>query len=615
MKLSTLLLFFISFLLPFSLRATHIVGGDLQLRHIEDNTFRLILNLYFDEINGNPLAEDEEVRVNMFSKSDDNFVTSFILPLSSKEDLAYSNIACQITQLSTNFLEYSAEIPLPPDIYNDVEGYYFVWERCCRNATINNIISPDNSGMVFYLEVPAVALQNSSPIFSTPKGDYACLNQFFTFDFSARDPDGDQLVYSLITPLAGNSSQDNPTVPPFERPYSEILWRNTFSENNAILGNPSLQINSQTGILTVAPSLLGLFVFAVKCEEFRDGQKIGESRRDFQLMVIDCPSNEAPEISLFDEQGQVYQEGQTLTIVADKGFCLPIQVRDTDLNENVRVLIRPLNFSKNNTFIENPEGVIFQSNSSFNTTFCWDECTFSESENEEFLLEIIAQDDACPLPKADTLLLRLVVLPESNNPPTISTTLQENEVIFEVESNFSFLVKGIDLDNDSVRVFAEGVGFDLENFGMAFEESKGIGEIQSTFTWQSDCGAVRDFITPYQVNFIVQDRSHCFRTTDTLQVTLLLKDKDFEESQFLPANVFTPNNDGKNDVFKIPEFPPETCLFGFEKIEIYNHWGVNIFESKDKNFAWSGENFPTGVYFYYIDFRNKSYKGYIQILR
>ena len=41
--------------------------------------------------------------------------------------------------------------------------------------------------------------------------------------------------------------------------------------------------------------LLDLFEFCVLTEEFRNGKKIGEVRRDFQLKVIDCPTNNAPQ--------------------------------------------------------------------------------------------------------------------------------------------------------------------------------------------------------------------------------------------------------------------------------------------------------------------------------
>ncbi len=81
-------------------------------------------------------------------------------------------------------------------------------------------------------------------------------------------------------------------------------------------------------------------------------------------------------------------------------------------------------------------------------------------------------------------------------------------------------------------------------------------------------------------------------------------------------NVFTPNNDGINDEFKIIY---EGTIMNFY-IEIFNRWGNKIFESTDLNFKWEGTNYPDGVYFYLISARDRKnkkeeYKGTLTILK
>jgi gliding motility-associated-like protein len=85
-------------------------------------------------------------------------------------------------------------------------------------------------------------------------------------------------------------------------------------------------------------------------------------------------------------------------------------------------------------------------------------------------------------------------------------------------------------------------------------------------------------------------------------------------------NVFSPNSDGINDIWKID-------LSIFEKIEciIYNRWGNKIFETNNKNIIWdahttSGENCTDGSYFYIIKAVNsnkeeKYFKGFIHLVR
>ena len=74
---------------------------------------------------------------------------------------------------------------------------------------------------------------------------------------------------------------------------------------------------------------------------------------------------------------------------------------------------------------------------------------------------------------------------------------------------------------------------------------------------------------------------------------------DFE----LP-NVFTPNNDGFNDVFKAMPHSLGHLNMVFT-IRIFNRWGNQVFESNDMNFEWdgnqsNGQPAPTGTYFWVV---------------
>lgn len=68
-------------------------------------------------------------------------------------------------------------------------------------------------------------------------------------------------------------------------------------------------------------------------------------------------------------------------------------------------------------------------------------------------------------------------------------------------------------------------------------------------------------------------------------------------------NVFTPNGDGQNDIFK--PFP----YYSVEKVDmkIYNRWGNLVFETSDPDINWDGRNQITnkmvsdGVYYYICD--------------
>ena len=66
-------------------------------------------------------------------------------------------------------------------------------------------------------------------------------------------------------------------------------------------------------------------------------------------------------------------------------------------------------------------------------------------------------------------------------------------------------------------------------------------------------------------------------------------------------NVFTPNGDDKNELFR--PFPPYPAVAAFE-IYIYDRWGKLVFETDDPDINWNGDDMTTGqpcsdgVYFY-----------------
>ena len=216
------------------LQATHIVGGEFEMSHLSGNNYRLKLRIYFDNINGNAAAEDLNALVHIYRKTDNVFMDSVrLLKTSNNMLVPYTNPSCKVIdttgQIETRIIEYEETVFLPASNYNDPQGYYVVWERCCRNGNITNLTLPGTQGQVFYLEFPPVAINglpfiNSSPQLFPPLSDYACLNEDFEFDFSGTDTDGDQLVYSIAVPLAGNTSTLNPIAPPLPGPYSTVNW-------------------------------------------------------------------------------------------------------------------------------------------------------------------------------------------------------------------------------------------------------------------------------------------------------------------------------------------------------------------------------------------------------
>lgn len=86
-------------------------------------------------------------------------------------------------------------------------------------------------------------------------------------------------------------------------------------------------------------------------------------------------------------------------------------------------------------------------------------------------------------------------------------------------------------------------------------------------------------------------------------------------------NAFSPNDDGVNDTWEIENI--ESGLYDNNKVEIYNRWGQMVWEGKhynNKDVVWkgktkSGQELPSGTYFYLTTVNDKLYKGFIELTR
>ncbi|MTI32175.1 gliding motility-associated C-terminal domain-containing protein [Xanthovirga aplysinae] len=514
MKKSIYSFLFFWLFIPASLLGTHIVGGEFELIHLDGQKYRLNLIQYVDDINSGLPNDDPDAIAYIFDKKENKYISQVTLYRSSSENVPYTNIDCTDDDLlKTRKLIYSAEIYLSQEVYNDPQGYYVVYERCCRNNVIDNVYRPaDNTvGQTFYLEFPPVVKDNnpfinSSPILFPPLRDYACVGRKFYFDFGGTDMDDDSLHYSLVTPLTSSTLEAIPVPQP--APHEEVTWAD-WVEDKVIPGNPSLEISGE-GFLTVQPEFQGLYVFGVKCEEFRNGIKIGEVRRDFQLLVINCPDpGEPPRVQIKDlDSGDFLEDGTTLILRRDQDYCLQAIVTDPDGGENVSLITNALNFDPSKVgFSGKVEEYLKTAEDSLKTEWCVTDCNDLPEEME---IEFIARDDACSLPLSDTLKLNLKIESAFNNAPNINSSLGKAEVDVYLGEVLAFELWGEDLDpNDLIRL-SMGTNFSPSDYGIDFTPVEGYEKVESSFRWELNCEKIDlDVKDEFIFYFTVEDDAKC----------------------------------------------------------------------------------------------------------
>jgi gliding motility-associated-like protein len=75
--------------------------------------------------------------------------------------------------------------------------------------------------------------------------------------------------------------------------------------------------------------------------------------------------------------------------------------------------------------------------------------------------------------------------------------------------------------------------------------------------------------------------------------------KGEEESGVFIPNAFTPNGDGVNDVYYIPD-----ANFTRFEFSVYDRWGNRVYYSDSPSFRWNGDSggkqLPSGVYVFVL---------------
>jgi gliding motility-associated-like protein len=153
--------------------------------------------------------------------------------------------------------------------------------------------------------------------------------------------------------------------------------------------------------------------------------------------------------------------------------------------------------------------------------------------------------------------------------------------------------------------------------------------IQTSYQWFANGTPISNTsfikVKPSQTTTYILQSTNCTTTTQTIVVTYSNNCEPIVVVEPIIPNVFTPNNDSINDVWRFNLGKGNTL----KDVSVFNRWG-NIIYQKTNNLSqttilWdgkttSGEETPSGVYFYilqYTDANGDEHKknGYISLMR
>jgi gliding motility-associated-like protein len=387
-----------------SANATHLVGGNIGYEYIGKvgNLYRykITLTTYNDcgPTSNIPNPEDpiqpigiyeHNVSNNPTGGGNKNFLMDLQLNLVSSQVIEPDQpSSCSIgasTCINKGVYEGFVNLPL------NFNGYHLVYERCCRNGSIVNLVPSES--MAFYAYMSPPLLNNSSPVFTDDPVPFLCVGDTTTILNSAYDPDGDILTFSFVTPYDGELNNGNPAGPPQQPflvfPIDPVNYAGGYSTAQPFGAGGYTSIGGSTGLTTYYPPAAGDYVVAIEIREFRNGNLIGITRRDLQLLVLNCPPNPAPVIDpALGTTLDVFhvEEGETL--------CFTYGYNDPN-GDSVTITSSGAIFDP---ALTNPPATITSPASGLDVAsadFCWTTAC-GQARTAPYQFQISARDNGCP---------------------------------------------------------------------------------------------------------------------------------------------------------------------------------------------------------------------------
>lgn len=607
----TLFIFLFSLLVTNTF-ASHMVGGGFRYKYISNNKYVIQLD-YHKDCSANAVDYPPgAVRIGIYRKSNNTLVQSLDLnpgPISIVNFITDSCVNSPVTCVQKRV--YEDTLFLNTSNFNDSTGYYLSYEQCCRNFGIKNILDPDKSGIAFYAEfVPFTKnntnFRNSSPYLENDQNVYLCLFETFVADYKHIDPDGDSLAYKLITPVMGttdpvfNNSNGISVLNP--KPYPDINWTPGYGLSlNLMDGNPDLSIDSINGKIGIKPNQTGMYSFAYKVEEYRNGVLIASYNREVQHYVVICSVRNKPKLTWLNPTIN--------TLRADSNTCLIFSAKDLNIEDSLNFRIAEItnNLAQQNISVE----IDTTKPNDLQIKVCFDVNCDAEVNTTDSI-QFIINDNSCPFILFDTLVVNLQLLPKVNQKPSILwLNPSENELKVNEISCIEIQSQDVDL-NDSLIISIKN----LSNILNTIEYELSTDTISSTnyiskICFKPDCNLISSDFESFKV--VVSDASCPAPLIDSVEVILkTINDSELNPLENIP-NVFSPNGDGINDFFSIHNNIKASCVEEFN-ITIYNRWGEKVYNSSNFEFKWSGEGLPYGVYFYVLRLGKEEKLGHLSIM-
>lgn len=524
---------FLSLMMNKSANASHVVGYDIALVNVKDGsgnpTDNYILRLkFFRDVTGIGIPPSFSFTMRANGGSQPIVGGQIVVTKKNPQTfLTYPPEDCPPAQaqLSVEYGFYESA-PFSGANLTNAAGYYVYCEHNARNPGVRNVQgNSDSYSVLMLMDFPRLNTTspyryNSSPEFKKNPLTFFCVGKPYTLNWQIEDPDGDSLVFSLSQPIDDGTS----------KPFNLIPYAAGYNLNYNILdGVPDLTINPKTGIINFIPTQTGKYLVGFKVEEYRNGIKIGEIRREYQLETVLCP--EAPPVT---EDQNSQKRSITDTINFGEEFNAIFTSRDSPTDSLFMFILPNISPGENlldpNTYEakwgevgslvggSSAQNLIIEDMGIVRGEFKWKpKC--AHVRDRPYTFTVVVRDKTCPSPFYDSTFVTLYVNKQENKAPyfILPDTIKSKDAGETVLRYFLFAGDTLQFAQDSIlKTYdadsAQTVAItwipDLNN-GAAVNNRMSFSDypsqIHSTgiFRYTSICDDQRD--EPYKVEFIATD--------------------------------------------------------------------------------------------------------------
>lgn len=238
-----------------------------------------------------------------------------------------------------------------------------------------------------------LATCNSSPSFTARPILKACVQNVDTLNLGIIDTDQDELRFSFSDPITIVEGQILPFV--YQTNYSPLRPMNL---------NSDLKITPDGKLIVAGNQHLDVGATDLIIDEYRNGVKIGSTRRNLQINVLNCV-NQKPTVSTFVNPMNASKRTEITVCSADTLPKLNSLINITDVDNVIDSL--PITFSINNVPVPNSDERIkdlFQTDNLGTkkvSLYAKRVPVFSTSTDAKITMHVKGYDNGCPIREFD----------------------------------------------------------------------------------------------------------------------------------------------------------------------------------------------------------------------